>query len=81
MPFFDWPSPALWKINDSVKKICLLSDVRPFNILRQYVSPFHQAFSKCFGDFVIIITGFKLKILKKDHLNFPKKLILGNIFQ
>ena len=39
------------------------------------------AFSKCFSAFIITIVGFKLKILKKNHLNFPKKLLSNkNVF-
>ena len=67
-------------------KIWLLYDVRSFRILKWSVSTsFLQvftsvAFSKYFGAFIITIVGFTLKILKKNHLNFPNELVLTKKF-
>ena len=68
------------------KDLTALYDIRPFRILTWYVSiPLLQvitsvAFSKCFDAFTITIVRFKLKILKKNHLNSPKKLVSSKKF-
>ena len=53
--------------------------------MRYVLTPFLQvffsiAFSKCFGDFVVTVVRFALKIMKKNHLNFCKKLVLNKKF-
>ena len=60
--------------------------IRPFSILLWYVlTPFLQVvtsvvFSECLGSLVTTTVGFKLKILKKKYLHFPKKLVARKEF-